>query len=49
MRLLVCFVFCFSLLLCGCSSESVKTDPKSVTPPPTSRNDAKQHHDIRVD
>jgi hypothetical protein len=41
MRLLVCFAFLLSLILCGCSSENVKTDPKNMTKP-TSTYDARR-------
>jgi hypothetical protein len=31
MRVFVAIAFCLSLFLCGCNSESPKTDPKDIT------------------
>jgi hypothetical protein len=35
MRILLCVGFVLSLVICGCSSENVKTDPKNAPPPQT--------------
>jgi hypothetical protein len=50
MRLLLGFAFCASLFICGCSQESVKTDPSKITPPSDGKpNKSNLNKEKRVD